>query len=503
MKTLKKALSIVLGLAIMLSCVLGMQVSAAAEGAAVALSVGNAAAVDGTVTVPVSVDANTGFRALGIEVSYDANVLKLTDAAKLAFVADVDEVGACSQDYTVNPYVMQWAYVTDEDITATGTIANLTFEVLDASAETTEVTVEVTEAWDANKVAVATTTTAGTVTVKEEPAGPTVDPALVFSGASLGYGTSSLQVNFRVANTVLDLYSDMHVVIIPQKYDANLNLVEVPEEIVIPKSALAAAGSKNKSYLFTDIELHELGLNIDYMLRAYDAEGNLVAVSETFTTSAASYLKEQFVKQASNAKFRTLVTDTLVVGYEAIERMAVSYPDSFLAKDLEENGSIISDFDTSEATKEIPSYNTIDTFNSYNTSYKTTSSTHQVRKSVAIGKVPYITYRIKDANGVLDLNKLSFKVSYTGATGDFNETYTTANGDISLISGWVNFKLYDISIPDGDKDIFVEAYYDGAKVFDTTYSVESYLGTRLSDANIGAVSTALIKLGISFRDYTA
>ncbi|MBE6761485.1 MAG: hypothetical protein E7551_04295 [Ruminococcaceae bacterium] len=172
MKTLKKALSIVLGLAIMLSCVMGMQVSVAAEettaegttaeGTTLDISVGDAVAADGTVTVPVSIDANPGFRALGIEVSYDANVLELTNAAKTTLVADIDEVGAKSETLDTNPYVMMWAYVTDENVTATGTIANLTFNVLDDSADTT-VSVEVTEAWDASKAAVATTTTEGTV----------------------------------------------------------------------------------------------------------------------------------------------------------------------------------------------------------------------------------------------------------------------------------------------------------------------------------------------------
>lgn len=167
MKTLKKALSVILGLAIMLSCVAGMQVSVAAEGT-LALSVQNATVADGTVTVPVSVDTNSGFRALGIEVSYDANVLKLIKAEKTAFVADVNEVGACSETFDVNPYVMQWAYVTDENVAATGTIAYLTFNVLDASAETAKVSVNVTEAWDAAKGAVEATGDEVNVVFKKE-----------------------------------------------------------------------------------------------------------------------------------------------------------------------------------------------------------------------------------------------------------------------------------------------------------------------------------------------
>ena len=59
MKTLKKALSIILGVAMILSCVAGMQISASAEGNTLDLKVGTATVDNGVVTVPVVVDANT------------------------------------------------------------------------------------------------------------------------------------------------------------------------------------------------------------------------------------------------------------------------------------------------------------------------------------------------------------------------------------------------------------------------------------------------------------
>ena len=342
---------------------------------------------------------------------------------------------------------------------------------------------------------------------KKQSTEPVVDTSLTFRSASLGYGASSLQMAFRVTNTVLNSYADMQLVIIPQKYDsATLNIDPNPQEIVKNKSELAAAGATMKSYTYTDIQLYELGLDINYMLRAYDESGNLVAVSETFTISPATYLKNTFETQASNAKLRTLITDTLIVGNESVKGMAANYADSDLAK----APSIIDGFDTSEATATIDSYNEVYTNNSFNADFTDASSAkHYVRKpSVSIGKAPYITYRIKDSGSVLDLSKLSFKVTYTQVAGDgtetpYDKTFTVDSGAITRNGTLITFKFDQIGIQDGNQDVLVEITYDGEKVYSVTYSVESYLGTAMSNPSIGSVATALIKLGISFRAYSA
>jgi len=496
MKTLKKALSVILGLAIMLSCVMGMQVSVAAEGT-LAVSVGDAQAADGTVTVPVSVDANTGFRALTLEVSYDATVLELVSGNKNAeFCAEEDS--AVVGPTTANPFKMMWAYsLVSENVTATGTIAYLTFNVLDDTAETTEVSVAVTEAWDINKDAVAATTTAGTVTVQEVPAGPVVDESLVVAGASVGYGVSSLQIGFRVRKTVIQKYDSMELVITAQKYDSTtLNFVE-PQVTVVP----LAVGGTFTTYTYSDIYLYEIGLDIEYLLKGYDAEGNLVAVSETFTTSPASYLKTTYAS-STDSKLRTLIADTLIVGDEAAKAFGVE------GSDLANAPSVLEGFDISEATATYGDLNAVDLHNAVDAAYGTaTSCAHQARKSVSIGKAPYISYRIKGASS-LDINKLSFTVSYTqvtgsgGATAPYSKTFTAADGSVYKSGSFAMFKFDQVGLLDGDKDLSIVGYYDGAEVFNATYSIESYLGAN-TESSIGGLAVALIKLGDSARSYFA
>ncbi|MBR6509954.1 MAG: hypothetical protein IKT38_05045 [Clostridia bacterium] len=335
-----------------------------------------------------------------------------------------------------------------------------------------------------------------------EPEGPVVDSNLVFYRTSLAYGNSSLEFNFRIATTVLDLYNNVEVVIVPQKYDmTTLNLVENPAEIVIAKADLAAAGSKYKQYTYTDIQLYELGLNIDYMLRAYDANGELVAVSETFKTSIAKLLADNAADQTKSAAYRTLCVDTLVVCDEVMKNVAKSYEDSDLA-DAVAAGSVLDGVDTSIATQTIEECNTVNEFVSYDPEFLQETSTHQIRSSVAIGKVPYINFRVKDQKNAFDLNKLEVNVKYTSKDSAGEHPYNKTFSGSALTDGtFINCTFDEVGFHDSDKDILFTVSYDGEKKCEWTYSIETYLDGLKDSTNTGAQMTALIKLGQSFRTY--
>ena len=326
------------------------------------------------------------------------------------------------------------------------------------------------------------------------------DNTLVFYSASLGFGTSSLQIAFRIDNTVLAKYADVKVVIIPGKYSTtDLNLVEVPDEIVVNKTDLVAAGTKRKQYYYTDIQLYELGLDINYMLRGYDALGNLVAVSQTFTTSPATYLKSS-IAASSDAKFKKVATDALIVCDEVMKNVAASYPSSDLAKAT----SVIAGFDTSNASDSVGEYNTVNSFNSYSSEYTTASAAvHQIRTSVQIGKVPFINFRIGDSKKALDLNKLVVNVTYTSVNSTGPQVYNknfTGTSAFTYAGKYINLTFDEVGLHDSDKDIVFTVIYDGVTVCDLTYSIETYEGANQTSAT-GPVVVALLKLGQSFRAY--
>ena len=330
-------------------------------------------------------------------------------------------------------------------------------------------------------------------------AGPAIDDTLVFAGAAVGFGTSSLQVNFRIRNNLLTKYSNMELVIIPQKYDATtLNLVEDVEEIVVPYAKLAGTGTF-RTYAYADIYLYELGLEIQYMLRGVDTNGNTV-VSPTYSTSPANYLK---TLTPSDDLMATLIADTLVAG----EKAAIAFGAE--GSDLAAAPSILEGFDYSAATEEfnMESCNKVDTHNATNADWGDGSTgTHRMSKSVTIGKVPYISYRIRGGSSI-DLDKLSVNVTYTqitgvGTTAQYNRTFTSADtANLYKNGSFVLFKFDAIGLGDGNSDITFVATYDGAEVFNSEYSIETYFYNNMNSlsTDLQELATALLKLGSSFR----
>ena len=296
----------------------------------------------------------------------------------------------------------------------------------------------------------------------------------------------------------------MELVIIPQKYDTtNYNLVAEPTEIVVPYASLAGTGTF-RTYAYTDIFLYELGLEIQYMLRGTDAKGNPVQ-SPVYSTSPAAYLKNLYGQSSTTEALRTVITDTLIVGDESAKSMSINNPDSDLAK----ASSIIEGFDISKATPSVDTYNTVDTHNATNADWGDGSTgTHRMSKSVAIGKAPSVSWRIRGGSSI-DLDKFSVRVTYsrvdgTGATVNYDKTFTSANtANIYKSGSFAFFKFDEIGLVAGNADLNIVATYDGAEVFNAVYSAETYLGANMDSSSIGGIATALIKLGISYRAMSA
>ena len=385
---------------------------------------------------------------------------------------------------TLDPLGHNYAYTNNGDGTHTGTCQN------DAEHTVT----------DAHNFVDGVCDVCGAV----ESTGTPVDSDLTFYNLSLSYGATSLEFKFYINNTVLDLYDNVSFVLIPNKYDSNGYIRTDVEPIEVSESQLVAAGKTRHTYTYKDAYLYELGLNFTYMLKAYDSEGNLVAVSKKNVTSAAEQLKLFHAKYSSLPKLQTLITDTLIVGDEAVNSMKNGKDKN---SDICTATSILKGYNTSDRTPSYDSYNTINSFKSFYEGVSTEkTATHRVIQSVQIEKLPFITYRIKDTNSVFDIDKFEFNVSYTklegdGSSAEFNETYTTANSKlISLSSGYVTFKFDEIGAQNCDKDLTVTVKYDGKNFFTSNYSIETFLGSQLSNANTGVLCDALIKLGIAFKN---
>ncbi|MBR3738372.1 MAG: hypothetical protein IKN26_06505, partial [Eubacterium sp.] len=331
------------------------------------------------------------------------------------------------------------------------------------------------------------------------------DDTLVFMTPSPSYMSTGIQINFRVRNTVLSKYADMEVVVIPDKYDmTTLNRVANPSEIVTRKSALASAGSAAKQYTYTDITLYELGLNVNYMLRAYDASGNFVAYSPVYSTSVEAYLRQQ-ISSTSDANAKRMYIDTLVVCDEVMKNVAANHAGSDLATDYATH-RVVDDIDLTQGSTSISECNTVDDLTSYSVQFtKESTAVHQVRTSVTVEKVPYITLRIKDQSQGLDLSKLAITVTYTSVdkAGSHPYSRTFTGSDFTRVGSnrFIEMKFAEVGLHDSNKTITFACSYDGVDMFELDYSLETYESANISNATTGDMLSALIKLGQSFRTY--
>lgn len=159
---MKKLLSILLVISLCFS-MFAISVAAADEDIVVSVKGGNASQ-GGTITVPINLDVNKGFTTLGIQVSYDSNVLEIECPNHKANQNCSPSVvknnlssgnnGLNSQYHTVNPYLLQWAYPTvdgsiTKNVTKTGQLAKITFKVKNnAKVGETKVNIVVDQASD-------------------------------------------------------------------------------------------------------------------------------------------------------------------------------------------------------------------------------------------------------------------------------------------------------------------------------------------------------------------
>lgn len=478
MKTLKKALSIILGLAIMLSCVAGMQVSVAAEGT-VALSVGEATVADGVVTVPVVVDANAGFQSLAVTVSYDDAVLDLVSAEKNAKFGATDDVAAFGP-YDANPFKMMWAYAySTENVTATGTIATLTFNLVDADAEATDITLAVTEAWDVagNEVA-ATTAEKETVDLVT---GPVEDATLVVRDAMVSV-TETLNARIRVRRSVVQKYARAEIVITPTGYSSTYN--EQKEEPIVASFDVVNDTTSNYTLWYNNIGMYELALPFDVQIKCYDEADNYVAYSVVETFVPATLLKNLYKEGSTDAvqqKLNYTVTDMLNMGAAAQKYFAstANANGSDLKATIEAGNAMNKDW-TGVGSTVVPELRQ-DGSLTFGEGYSATSNRTSI--SVDLSGAPVLSYLIRDISGYTDWSQLKLTVAYTRyydqqAGGKVIEDVIEGDEWEALTNASRNrftYKFRNCAMYDANKTVTATLTYAGKVVFTSVYSLENCL----------------------------
>lgn len=490
---MKKLLASALAAAMVVSSMIGTMVTSAATTAG-AISVESVEITEGTTTFDADITVTFGAEIKSphaiFDIAAEGYILESVTSADTNLTVEADGVNYAEGKVLVETAVDSKAptYAAGSTIVLTATfVEDDTANVAGEYA----ITVSAADVTAYGEDDLALTAGAGAVTVAAEVKEPVEDLALKFASASVGYGTSSLEMTFRVMKTVVSKYDSFEVIITPNKYNTTTFNLETPASFTAP---LTDKGNFYE-YKYTDIQLYELGLEIEYMIKAYN-DGEYVAYA-TYSTTPAAYLITTYGK-SSDAKLRTLIADTLVVGDTAAKTFGKA------GSALAAAESIIKDFDISEATQSYGTPNSVNNHTATNPAYNTVSgSARRVNLGVAIGKVPYINYRIQNCKD-LDINKLSINVAYTqttgvGATKAYNYTFTSADAALTKNenNGLITLKFDQVGLADASKDITFTVTYDGAELCNTVYSIETFLGGKTNDASIGNIAVALLKLSAS------
>lgn len=136
----KRVLSILVAAAMLVTCcITASPISAVATDSEPTITVSSAEGVAGdTVSITVTVSNNPGIASMRLKIAFDANYLTLLEATDGGLLGNA----IYSQNHT-SPFTLMWFNPTvDNDYTANGVIATLTFEINEVS--TSEMSVPVT-----------------------------------------------------------------------------------------------------------------------------------------------------------------------------------------------------------------------------------------------------------------------------------------------------------------------------------------------------------------------
>ena len=336
---------------------------------------------------------------------------------------------------------------------------------------------------------------AATITVQAAVAEPVLDENIT---ATLGAGLSeTVYMSFRINKSLLSSYSDFYLKVDRQTKDSNWNLVDA-EPFYINKSDLGGDYLKETStddsgyyyFYYRGAELYSLSVPISAVLYCKDADGNVIAYSNTFSSTLTDLLKSLYANAKKNNRtaMATAITDTLVAGNEAVLYFTSSKQDSDYAK-LE---SPIANFDTSDATQELGELNAV------NVPYDGTGDA-SVTLGAGVSASPFINLYLSNLPDGSDINSYSVEFSYPTVT----ENKTSVTNGVDMLPSADNSRYYSylrtLPIYSSNADVTIKVYKDGNQLGTAHYSFEQFVSLKKDDSRMGAVVTALGKLGQSFR----
>ena len=530
--------------AICLTALIGcLSVSAATRGKGT-FTVGKISGKAGaSVTVPIELKYTSGGEGMGIaaslfDVSFDTDALTITDIAAgedATYDPDVEDKPGGGNVPPQDIYTVEYrsngetisvvdgavrilampAYnetvPADSETVLTSMTVNLTFTIKEgAAAQDYAITITKQQTCDYGQATpdelgkftyaddeefIKMSITDGKVTV-EDATGSVLDENI---SATLGAGLAdTVFMSFKISKASLSQYSDFYLVVNRKTKDADWNFVDA-DPFYINKSDLGGnyllETETDYWFYYRGTELFSLSVPINAVLYCKDAEGNVVAHSNTFSSTLSDLLKDLYTnaKSKNNAKLATAIIDTLVAGDEAQKFFTKSKPDSDYGK-LE---SPIAGFSTEieiDATDKLGELNAIDI------PYDVDSDA-DLTLGAGVAESPFISAYLSNLPAESNIDSYSVEFSYYDSIAKKTITSTTNGADMLENTDSTRFYSYfrSLAIYASNADVTVKVFKDDLQLGTAHYSFEQFVSLKKDDPRLGKVITALGKLGQSFR----
>lgn len=483
---MKKILSIVLAVALCLTAMVGC-LTVSADGAATAT------------VATVEVDAGTATADVAITITGDAIAATYIDVAlpELALVGvasatdglnamhnSVNAEGA--PDFTIADAANAIRILLDSaegivDYTSLSVV--LTFNTANAAAGDYAVTVTGSDAADSNEAAVVVNPIAGAVVVKEVVSEPVLDAAVVPT-FSCGLGDTAY-ISCVIKKDQIANYAGFDVVVTRNTTSgSDYNFAEIVT--TIPADKITETTSSYYCYYY-GIELYSLMIPCEFVINLKDAEGNVVAYSNTFTTTLKDALAANYAK-TTNLKLKATITDLINAG-----TIVQQYFTNGKTCDYANLALPNADWDQTYATTELGALASYDTAN---------NGAVIMAPGGGVSAAPYVSFNMTGIDAA-ELDQYSIKLSYYNA--NYKETMSTTialTDPAILVSGSKYYAYYrDLAIYATNAEVTAELYKAGNDTPISTYSYcfDTFIASRLTNAKLGNVVKALGILGQSFR----
>lgn len=333
---------------------------------------------------------------------------------------------------------------------------------------------------------------------------PATDSNITFRDSTLIIG-ACLELRIRVTKNTIDSskYSSFDFVVVPTKYDTtqgNEYNEITPDPIVLTNEPT----NNYNVYWYKDVAMYELGLDLQYYVRCYNADGKMIATSEVQTFNPSESLLATYNAATSDMKdLKTVIADLLNMGTYAQKFFGTSYSSSHLNAAVKEGKLVNIGIDQADAST---SYNELVPVNetTWGAENPLDPSVNRMAISLLASKAPTISYRIYKGTS-LDKDKMALNISYTSNNGQ-KEDFTVTGNDMYVVGTSLYYDCAQLAYYDSNVTVTTTFTYDGKEVWTNIYSVDTGVKANMestsSTKELLDLLDAIAKFGCSARVYT-